>query len=205
MDLPEAYMGDDEDEWADIALGLFCGNQGLKHSELESMVCDLLLVGWVFRKSKLWRNLHRDCRHLICMQMVLVKGPFTKSSAVQLVPKEVVAVGWRPKLNYKRRAPRGLRTIFEHPFLPTDAGRFAFSSTWEAFFGPPAPPPGSRDWPPPVRERGYGENTATRRDKSNRDASGRIKAQPRHRPRTPRPKNVVWKKGTQTGRRWKGK
>jgi hypothetical protein len=90
-DLPRAYVGDalddvdDDDEYGHSG-GMYVrpyhgarlyarsayppGGQNFSYYELESVVCDLMLAGWVFLRSAVWQDLLRDCQELIFRRLV---------------------------------------------------------------------------------------------------------------------------------------
>ena len=141
--------------------------EGRSLVDSEAVVCDLLLAGWVFRKSKLWRTLNRDCRWLIydCLMDHLPSSPTA-----------LVRSGFRPRLNYQRRVPRvSLERVLEHDFY---AQQLSWPE-WPLSFYLGAPPPDrnarqQRNYYAMQDQRTRGNATVNARDSSNRDSRGRI-------------------------------
>jgi len=98
------------------------GADGFSVYVLEGVVCDLMLAGWVFRASRLWRTLTRDCRRLIFQRLTTRitwthlsthTGRIAVRELLTTSPAGMVRWGFRPKLNYTRRPLRGIQAPFE--------------------------------------------------------------------------------------------
>jgi hypothetical protein len=119
--------------------------------------------------------------------------------------------------------PRGIAAPFEHDFLSTSRGRHDFirfgqpvlagrrmqerhpDSPWANFLGPNPPPPDAGRKRDLIRK--HTARTPTCKDRMNRTGTGngRIITGASRPQKNPRPKNVVWQKGRQTGQRHRGK
>lgn len=176
---------------------------------LETTVCDLILAGWVFLRSRRWKALIRDCQQLIHKQLAL------QYAGGRTSPRYIACFGFCPRLNYKRRVPRGIQVGFDLDFETRRNQREEarqrqldayHANPWSVFFGLPVSVRESDTWETFSIPRSYSHHSAREptRDRSNRDALGRV-LRVKEYPKKSKPKNVMWQRGKQTRRRWKGK
>jgi len=195
------------------------GADGFSVYVLEGVVCDLMLAGWVFRASRVWRMLNWDCRRLIFQHLTTRitwthlsthTGRIAVRELLTTSPAALLKWGFRPRLNYKRRPLRGIQAPFMHAF--EHRGRLgvhsppAAGNPFAGFFGPPRdmPDPNVFFLPRPLDRGRDHANTQPSRDNYNRDARGRVRSV-KGKPKARIPKNVAWQKGKHTRRRCRGK
>jgi hypothetical protein len=99
-------------------------------STLQTMVCDVMLWGWVLMRSPLWRGLHRNMKDLLYFYLTRryewrrFDARTYEGFAVWIPPHMLIPRKWVKDLPYRRRPPpRGLVASFEHPFYGRDDGR----------------------------------------------------------------------------------